>query len=94
MRNRSPSGDSPALLHCPGTGRKQNLLDYMSANGCLPEGEALFVVKQTCKGVAYCHSLDIAHWDLEVRKHLPEQEHGRENRKYACAHLDLSMSTS
>ena len=41
------------------------LLDYLSAKRRLPEGETRFVMKQACEGVAYCHSLDVAHRDLK-----------------------------
>ena len=41
------------------------LLNYANAKGRFPEGEACFLLKQICEGVAYCHSLDIAHRDLK-----------------------------
>ena len=47
------------LLHCffvMELAENGTLLDYVSARGRLPEGEARFVMKQIFEDVAYCHT--------------------------------------
>ncbi|KAL2001789.1 hypothetical protein VTN02DRAFT_1217 [Thermoascus thermophilus] len=63
------------------------LFDYVSANGPLPEEEAVRLFRQIIAGLSYCHRFNICHRDLKPENILLDAKHNIKLADFGMAAL-------